>query len=94
MVAIDGSKFKAVNKRDRNFTPGKIERRECELQESIQRHLDALETADRTQPAEMRAKTERLQGKIQKMRERLQGLQVMKGAVGGLVGSSDLPDGS
>jgi transposase len=40
--------------------------------------LDALETADRTQPAEMQAKTERLQGKIQKMRQRMQDLQVVK----------------
>jgi hypothetical protein len=78
VVAIDGSKFKAVNNRERNFTPGKIERRERELEESIQRYLDALETADRTQPAEMQAKTERLHGKIQKMRQRLQGLQVIK----------------
>jgi len=77
-VAIDGSKFKAVNNRERNFTPGKIERRERELEESIQRYLDALETADRTQPAEMQAKTERLQGKIQKMRQRMQGLQAIK----------------
>ena len=45
---------------------------------AIQRYLDALETADRTQPAEMQAKTERLYGKIQKMRQRLQGLQVIK----------------
>ena len=44
VVAIDGSKFKAVNKR--NYTPGKIERRERELEESIQRYLDALDTAD------------------------------------------------
>ncbi len=78
VVAIDGSKFKAVNNRERNFTPGKIERRERELEESIQRYLDALETADRTQPAEMQAKTDRLHGKIQKMRQRLQGLQVIK----------------
>lgn len=42
VVAIDGSKFKAVNNRERNFTPGKIERRERELEESIQRYLDAL----------------------------------------------------
>lgn len=48
VVAIDGSKFKAVNNRERNFSPGKIERRERELEESIQRYLDALETADRT----------------------------------------------
>lgn len=79
VVAIDGSKFKAVNNRERNFTPGKIERRERELEESIQRYLDALETADRTQPVEMQAKTERLQGKIQKMRQRLQGLQGLQG---------------
>ena len=70
VVAIDGSKFKAVNNRERNFTPGKIERRERELEESIQRYLDALETADRTQPAEIQAKTDRLQGKIQKMRRK------------------------
>ena len=70
MVAIDGSKFKAVNNRERNFTTGKIERRERELEESIQRYLDALETADRTQPAEIQAKTDRLQGKIQKMRRK------------------------
>jgi transposase len=78
VVAIDGSKFKAVNNRERNYTPGKIERRERELEESIQRYLDALETADRTQPAEMQAKTDRLQGKIQKMRQRMQGLQAIK----------------
>ncbi len=78
VVAIDGSKFKAVNNRERNYTPGKIERRERELEESIQRYLDALETADRTQPEEMQAKTERLHGKIQKMRQRLQSLQMIK----------------
>ena len=78
VVAIDGSKFKAVNNRERNYTPGKIERRERELEESIQRYLDALETADRTQPEEMQAKTERLRSKIQKMRQRLQSLQVIK----------------
>lgn len=50
VVAIDGSKFKAVNDRERNDTPGKVERPERELEESIQRYLDALETADRTQP--------------------------------------------
>lgn len=78
VVAIDGSKFKAVNNRERNYTPGKIERRERELEEGIQRYLEALDTADRTQPVEVQAKTERLQGKIQKMRQRLQELQAMK----------------
>lgn len=78
VVAIDSSKFKADNNRERNYTPGKIERRERELEESIQRYLDALDTADRTQPAELESKTERLQGKIQKMRQRLKELQAIK----------------
>jgi len=78
VVAIDSSKFKAVNNRERNYTSGKIERRERELEESIQRYLDALDTADRTQPAELQSKTERLQGKIQKMRQRLKELQTIK----------------
>ena len=62
VVAIDGSKFKAVNNRERNYTAGKIERREREIEASIQRYLDSLETIDRTQPVELKIKTERLQG--------------------------------
>src|SRR5688500_3156955 len=38
-VAIDGSKFKAVNNRDRNFTRGKVERRRAQLEESVARYL-------------------------------------------------------
>src|ERR1700692_4557982 len=52
LVAIDGSKFKAVNTRDRNFTAGKVDKRQKQIEESIQRYLSALETADCTQPAE------------------------------------------
>lgn len=52
-VAIDGSKFKAVNSRDRNFTPGKIDRRKQQIEESIKRYLDALESVDRTHPGEL-----------------------------------------
>ncbi len=78
VVAIDGSKFKAVNNRERNYTPGKIERREREIEESIQRYLQALETADRTQPTELAIKTERLQGKIVKLRARMQELQGLR----------------
>lgn len=46
MVAIDGSKFKAVNNRDRNFTENKIKRRREQIETSIDRYLAALETAD------------------------------------------------
>src|SRR5439155_19442370 len=46
-VAIDGSKFKAVNARDKNFTEAKMKRRLERIDESIARYLAQLETADR-----------------------------------------------
>jgi hypothetical protein len=49
-VAIDGSKFKAVNNRDKNFTRNKIDRRRAQLEESVLRYLRQLETADRQEP--------------------------------------------
>ena len=70
-VAIDGSKFKAVNSRDRNFTPAKVEARKKQIEESIQRYLDVLEKADRTQPGEFVAKTDRLKDKIETLRAQM-----------------------
>ncbi|EIF32989.1 transposase [Burkholderia sp. Ch1-1] len=78
LVAIDGSKFKAVNTRDRNFTEGKVDKRQKQIEESIQRYLNALETADRTQPAELAAKTTRLQDKIARLREQMRNLDQIK----------------
>jgi transposase len=78
LVAIDGSKFKAVNSRDRNFTRGKIDKRQQQIEESIQRYLNALETADRTQPAELEAKTERLRDKIDRLRRQMRQLDEIK----------------
>src|SRR5712672_3011646 len=46
-VAIDGSKFKAVNNRGRNFTRAKVERLRAQLEESVARYLGQLDTADR-----------------------------------------------
>lgn len=71
IVAIDSSKFKAVNSRDRNFTPHKVDRRQQQIEASIERYLSALETADRTQPAEVEATTARLREKISTLREQL-----------------------
>ena len=64
LVAIDGSKFKAVNNRDRNFTSAKLQRRMEEIESSISRYLTALDTADRQEPDVAKAKTDRLQDKI------------------------------
>jgi transposase len=78
-VAIDGSKFKAVNNRDRNFTRAKVERRRAQLEESVARYLSQLDTADRQQPSEaLAAKTTRLKEKLAKLGEemrRLKGLE-------------------
>jgi hypothetical protein len=46
-VAIDGSKFKAMNTRDRNFTRAKMDRRMAQIEESVARYLQQLDTADR-----------------------------------------------
>jgi transposase len=64
-VAIDGSKFKAVNNRDRNFTKGKVERRRAQLEESVARYLAQLDTADRQEPTEaLAAKAKHLKEKL------------------------------
>ena len=42
-VAIDGSKFKAVNARDRNFTAAKMARRLAQIEESVARYLHQLD---------------------------------------------------
>ena len=50
VIAIDGSKFKAVNNRDRNFTAAKLQRRVQEIESSIAQYLAELDTADRQEP--------------------------------------------
>src|SRR4030081_1665762 len=78
-VAIDGSKFKAVNNRDKNFTRAKVERRRAQLEESVARYLSQLDTADRQEPSEaLKTKTSRLKEKITKLKEQMQRLEVPK----------------
>jgi transposase len=74
-VAIDGSKFKAVNDRDRNFTRAKMERRRAQIEESVARYLQQLDTADRQEPSDALAtKITRLREKIAKLRDEMQRL--------------------
>src|ERR1700745_2515686 len=70
-VSIDGSKFKAVNARDKNFTEAKMKRRLERIDESIARYLSQLETADRHGDAVPEAKGERLKDKIEKLKEEI-----------------------
>ena len=74
LVAIDGSKFKAVNNRDRNFTSAKLKRRMEEIESSINRYLVALDTADRQEPAVAKIKRERLEDKIAALKKQMQAL--------------------
>jgi transposase len=78
-VAVDSSKFKAVNSRDRNFTPGKVDKRKQQLEESIQRYLSALDTADRTLPLlEFGPRYAQLQDKLATLRKQMRRMDKMK----------------
>jgi transposase len=78
-VAIDGSKFKAVNTRDKNFTRGKVERRRAQLEKSVARYLAQLDTADLQEPSdELAAKTAHLKEKLVKLESEMQRLAVEK----------------
>jgi len=76
-VAIDGSKFKAVNARDRNYTEAKMKRRLEQIDESIARYLSQLDTADRQGPTVPEAKTTRLKEKIATLREEIERLNAL-----------------
>src|SRR5215211_635823 len=71
VVAIDGSKFKAVNNRDKinnrdkNFTVAKVAKRIEQVEASIARYLAALDRADRQGGEETEARTTRLKAKIE-----------------------------
>ena len=70
-VAIDGSKFKAVNNRDKNFTRAKMERRLAQIEESVARYLSQLDTADLQEPSEaLAAEDGASQGEACQARER------------------------
>jgi transposase len=74
VVAIDGSKFKAVNNRDKNFTPHKLKARVQQLEESIARYLADLDRADRDPTALPVARVSRLKEKIAAVKAHLRKL--------------------
>ena len=78
MVAIDGSKFKAVNSSDQNFTQAKIKRRIQEAQASIAQYLKDLEAADLRSPAQSTAHQVRLKERIALFTEQMAQLQAIE----------------
>src|SRR6201984_1641475 len=86
VVAIDGSKFKAVNNRDKNYTIAKVTGRMEQVNASIARYLLALDRADREEGDVAEAKSVRLKEKIAGLRRQLHALKMMEQAV------QDAPD--
>jgi len=78
LVAIDGSKFKAVNNRDRNFTSAKLQRRIEEITASIDRYLSALDTADRQEPERRQVTATRLHENIAALKAQMRELEDIK----------------
>jgi transposase len=81
VVAVDGSKFKAVNNRDKNFTPHKLQKRIEQVEASIARYLAAMEAADRHEDEVLKAKSTRLKEKIASLREQARRFRDMEPAV-------------
>ena len=73
-AAIDGSKFKADNNRDRNYTRAKLKKRLELIDESIEKYLGQIASADRLDEAVAKAKTERLETKIEKLKKEIKRL--------------------
>jgi transposase len=75
-VAIDGSKFKAVNNRDRNFTQAKMAKRMAQIEESVGRYLSQLDAADRQEPSqEIQLRTTRIREKLARLKQEMVRLQ-------------------
>lgn len=78
-VAIDGSKFKAVNNRDRNFTEGKMKRRMVQIEESVARYLHQLDSADRQERSKANVmKIHRLYEKIATLQDEMRRLEAIE----------------
>ena len=75
LVVIDGTKFKAVNNRDRNYTRAKMKRRLAQVEASLDRYFEQLEQADREESSMADIKTARLEDKIALLKEEMKRLK-------------------
>ena len=78
LAAIDGSKFKAVNNRDRNFTSAKLKRRMQDIEASILRYLAAMDSADLQEPEVAKVRKERLQDNVTALKKRMAELKAVE----------------
>jgi hypothetical protein len=92
-VANDGSKFKAVNNRDKNFTKAKVERRRTLLEQSVARYLAQLDTTDRQERSEtIELKKTRLREKLTKLKSEMAELGSHRETAFGDIQPTDLTD--
>jgi transposase len=81
LAAIDGSKFKGVNARDKNFTRGKVRTRLEKLNETIVRYMTALDAADRQESMDAPSGSRRLRDKLARLKAQMQKLKALEAAV-------------
>lgn len=92
VVAIDGSKVKAFNGSDRNFTDAKLKHRIQEIEANISRYLVELDTADRQEPTPRQAKTVRLNDKIAALKSQMATLKEIEAKLQETGGNADFAD--
>jgi len=78
LVAIDSSKFKAVNHRDRNFTSNKMKTRMALIEKSIAEYLEQLDRMDRKEAPRRPRQSARLKERIAKLKEEMKRLRGLK----------------
>jgi len=81
LVAIDGSKFKAVNNRKRNFTAEKLTKALEHIDAKVREYLQALDTADSEAPSRPDLTATELQERIAQFQQRKQHYQQVQQAL-------------
>jgi len=79
IVAVDGSKFKAVNSKENNYTPKKLQFHIDRVEKHIDAYLQQLDAADREEKQVTDGRS--IQEKITWLKKRLSELKVMEEAV-------------
>jgi len=70
LVAVDGSKFKAVNSGQKNFSAKKLEQRLREIDKKVERYLDEMERADKQENPPQEITAAELKEKIEQLKQR------------------------
>lgn len=81
LVAIDGSRFKVVNNRDRNYTKAKVKRRIEAINKSLDRYFDQFEHFDRQEHQPPVAKTEHINKQIDSLKRQMKAVQAIEATI-------------